>query len=139
DARPAARHPGGRRALPFPRRGGARMDGQRPRSPAQARPPRRRRDHHRRPSDFRRVAGYTHSVKRLFGFAVGGLACAVAGPFAAVVLAGGVAAAALLTTGSTATTTTGATTAPPPALIPPGVTIPGIAVGGLTPEEATPL
>ena len=79
-------------------------------------------------------------MKRLFGFAVGGLACAVAGAFAAVVLAGGVAAAALLTTGSTATTTTGATTtAPPPALIPPGVTISGIAVGGLTPEEATTL
>jgi lipoprotein-anchoring transpeptidase ErfK/SrfK len=77
-------------------------------------------------------------VKRLFGFAVGGLACATAGAFAAVVLAGGVSAAALLTTGSTATTTTGATTtAPLPALIPPGVTISGIPVGGLTPEDAT--
>jgi lipoprotein-anchoring transpeptidase ErfK/SrfK len=43
-----------------------------------------------------------------------------------------------LTTGSTATTTTGGTTTtPPPALIPPGVTISGIPVGGLTPEEAT--
>ncbi len=77
-------------------------------------------------------------MKRLFGFAVGGLACALAGAFAAVVLAGGVSAAALLTTGSTATTTTGTTTTtPPPALIPPGVTISGIAVGGLSPEEAT--
>lgn len=54
-----------------------------------------------------------------------------------MVLAGGVNAAGFLTTGSTATTTTGGTTtAPPPALIPPGVTISGIAVGGLTPEEA---
>jgi lipoprotein-anchoring transpeptidase ErfK/SrfK len=77
-------------------------------------------------------------VKRLFGFAVGGLACAAAGAFAAVVLAGGVSAAGLLTTGSTATTTTGGTTTNPlPALIPPGVTISGIPVGGLTPEEAT--
>ena len=57
-----------------------------------------------------------------------------------MVLAGGVSAAALLTTGSTATTTTGGTTTtPPPALIPPGVTISGIPVGGLTPEEATTL
>jgi len=79
-------------------------------------------------------------VKRLFGFAVGGLACAAAGAFAAVVLAGGVSAAGLLTTGTTATTTTGGTTtAPPPSLIPPGVTISGIAVGGLSPEEATTL
>jgi lipoprotein-anchoring transpeptidase ErfK/SrfK len=76
-------------------------------------------------------------VKRLFGLAVGGFACAAAGAFAAVVLAGGVSAA-LLATGSTGTTTTGGTTTtPPPALIPPGVTISGIPVGGLTPEEAT--
>ena len=75
---------------------------------------------------------------RRFGFAVSALACAAAGAFTAVVLAGGVSAAGFLTTGSTATTTTGGTTtAPPPALIPPGVTISGIAVGGLTPEEAT--
>jgi lipoprotein-anchoring transpeptidase ErfK/SrfK len=55
-----------------------------------------------------------------------------------VVLAGGVSAAGLLTTGSTATTTTGGTTTepPPPSLIPPGVTISGVPVGGLTPEEA---
>jgi lipoprotein-anchoring transpeptidase ErfK/SrfK len=52
-----------------------------------------------------------------------------------VVLAGGVSAAALLTTGTT--TTGGTTTTPPPALIPPGVTISGIPVGGLAPEEAT--
>jgi hypothetical protein len=81
-------------------------------------------------------------VKRLFGLAVGGLLCAVAGAFAAVVLASGVSAAALLTTGSTATTTTGGTTGtttttPAPALIPPGITISGIPVGGLSPEEAT--
>ena len=75
-------------------------------------------------------------MKRHFGLAVGGLACAAAGAFAAVVMAGGVSAA-LLTTGSTATTTTGTTTTPPPTLIPPGVTISGIAVGGLSPEEAT--
>ena len=76
-------------------------------------------------------------MKRHFGYAVGGLACAAAGAFAAVVMAGGVSAA-LLTTGSTATTTTGTTTTTPaPALIPPGVTIAGIAVGGLSPEEAT--
>jgi lipoprotein-anchoring transpeptidase ErfK/SrfK len=76
-------------------------------------------------------------VKRLFGFAVGGLACATAGAFAAVIMAGGVSAA-LLTIGSTGTTTTGGTTTtPPPTLIPPGVTISGIPVGGLTPEEAT--
>jgi len=67
------------------------------------------------------------------------VACAVAGALAAVVLAGGVSAAALLTTGST-TTTTGTTTTPtPPALIPPGVGISGIPVGGLSPETATDL
>jgi lipoprotein-anchoring transpeptidase ErfK/SrfK len=67
------------------------------------------------------------------------VACAAAGALAAVVLAGGVSAAALLTTGST-TTTTGTTTTPtPPALIPPGVGISGIPVGGLTPEAATEL
>ncbi len=77
-------------------------------------------------------------MRKRFGYAVLGLACAAAGAFAAVVLAGGVDAAGFLTTGSTATTTTGGTTTtPPPALIPPGVTISGIAVGGLTPEEAT--
>lgn len=75
---------------------------------------------------------------RRFGFAVSALACAAAGALTAVVLAGGVSAAGLLTTGSTATTTTGGTTTtPPPSLIPPGVTISGIPVGGLTPEEAT--
>ncbi len=52
-------------------------------------------------------------------------------------MAGGVSAAGILTTGSTATTTTGGTTTtPPPFLIPPGVTISGIPVGGLSPEEA---
>jgi len=77
-------------------------------------------------------------VRRL-GFAVCLVACAAAGALAAVVLAGGVSAAALLTTGST-TTTTGTTTTPtPPALIPPGVGISGIPVGGLTPEAATEL
>ena len=66
-----------------------------------------------------------------------GLACALAGAFAAVVIAGGVSAA-VADHGSTATTTTGTTTTTPaPALIPPGVTISGIAVGGLSPEEAT--
>ncbi|MEK6274862.1 MAG: L,D-transpeptidase family protein [Actinomycetota bacterium] len=74
---------------------------------------------------------------RRFGFAVSALACAAAGAFTAVVLAGGVNAAGFLTTGSTGTTTTGATTTTPaPFLIPPGVTISGIPVGGLTPEEA---
>jgi lipoprotein-anchoring transpeptidase ErfK/SrfK len=77
-------------------------------------------------------------VRRRFGFAICALACALAGAFTAAVVAGGVNAAGLLTTGSTATTTTGGTTTtPPPALIPPGVTISGIPVGGLTPEEAT--
>ena len=76
---------------------------------------------------------------RRLGFAVCLVACAAAGALAAVVLAGGVSAAALLTTGST-TTTTGTTTTPtPPALIPPGVSISGIPVGGLTPEAATEL
>ena len=76
---------------------------------------------------------------RRLGFAVCLVACAAAGALAAVVLAGGVSAAALLTTGST-TTTTGTTTTPtPPALIPPGVGISEIPVGGLTPEAATDL
>jgi hypothetical protein len=76
-------------------------------------------------------------VRRL-GFAVCVVACAAAGALAAVVLAGGVSAAALLTTGSTGTTTgTTTTTPPPPSLIPPGVTISGIPVGGLAPEQAT--
>jgi len=76
-------------------------------------------------------------VRRL-GFAVCILACAAAGALTAVVLAGGVSAAALLTTGSTATSTgTTTTTPPPPELIPPGVTISGIPVGGLSAETAT--
>ncbi|MEP6909880.1 MAG: L,D-transpeptidase family protein [Actinomycetota bacterium] len=77
---------------------------------------------------------------RRFGYVACAFACAAAGALAAAVLAGGVGAAGLLTTGSTATTTTGGTTTtPPPELIPPGVTISGIAVGGLTPEDATTL
>ena len=65
------------------------------------------------------------------------LACAAAGALTAVVLAGNVDAAGFLTTGSTATTTTvGTTTQPLPVLIPPGVTISGIPVGGMTPDEA---
>jgi lipoprotein-anchoring transpeptidase ErfK/SrfK len=66
-------------------------------------------------------------VRRL-GFAVVALACAAAGALAAVVLAGNVGAA-----GFQITTTT---TTPEPALIPPGVTISGIPVGGMTPDEA---
>jgi lipoprotein-anchoring transpeptidase ErfK/SrfK len=71
-------------------------------------------------------------VKR-FGFAVCALACAAAGALTSVVLAGGVSAAALLTTGPTGTTI-GTTT--PPELIPPGVMISRVPVGGLTPEDA---
>jgi len=74
-------------------------------------------------------------VRRL-GYAVVALACAAAGAFASVVLAGGVGAAGFLTTSTTGTTSTGTTTNPPPALIPPGVTISGLPVGGLTPDEA---
>jgi lipoprotein-anchoring transpeptidase ErfK/SrfK len=70
-------------------------------------------------------------VKRL-GFAVVALACAAAGALGAVVLAGNVGAAGFLTTTTTGTTTT----EPLPALIPPGVTISGIPVGGMTPDEA---
>jgi lipoprotein-anchoring transpeptidase ErfK/SrfK len=74
---------------------------------------------------------------RRFGLALAGVACAAAGALAAVVLAG-VSAASLLTTGSTGTTTgTTTTVPPPPELIPPGVTISGIPVGGLSPAEAT--
>jgi lipoprotein-anchoring transpeptidase ErfK/SrfK len=74
---------------------------------------------------------------RRVGFAVVALACAAAGALTAVVLAGNVGAAGFLTTGSTSTTTTGTTTTEPlPALIPPGVTISGIALGGMTPDEA---
>jgi lipoprotein-anchoring transpeptidase ErfK/SrfK len=73
---------------------------------------------------------------RRVGFAVVALACAAAGALTAVVLAGNVGAAGFLTTGSTATTTGTTTTEPLPALIPPGVTISGIAVGGMTPDEA---
>jgi lipoprotein-anchoring transpeptidase ErfK/SrfK len=58
------------------------------------------------------------------------LACALAGVFFAFVLVSGVGAQGLATTGST-------TDPPPPVLIPPGVAIGGIAVGGLSPEEAT--
>jgi L,D-transpeptidase-like protein/putative peptidoglycan binding protein len=71
-------------------------------------------------------------VKRL-GSAVAAIACAAAGALTAVVLAGSVGAAGFLTT---TTSTTGTTTEPLPALIPPGVTISGIAVGGMTPDEA---
>jgi lipoprotein-anchoring transpeptidase ErfK/SrfK len=70
-------------------------------------------------------------VRRL-GFAVVALACAAAGALTAVVLAGNVGAAGFLTT----TTTNTGTTEPLPALIPPGVTISGIPVGGMTPDEA---
>ena len=74
---------------------------------------------------------------RRLGVAVAALACAAAGALTAVVLAGNVDAAGFLTTGSTATTTTvGTTTQPLPVLIPPGVTISGIPVGGMTPDEA---
>jgi hypothetical protein len=72
---------------------------------------------------------------RRFRLALCALACAGAGALAAVVLAGGVSAASFVTTGTTGTTTT-TTTPAPPELIPPGVTISGIAVGGLPPEEA---
>ncbi len=71
---------------------------------------------------------------RRFGLALCALACAGAGALAAVVLAGGVSAASFVTTGTTAATTT--TVPAPPELIPPGVTISGIPVGGLSPEEA---
>jgi lipoprotein-anchoring transpeptidase ErfK/SrfK len=75
-------------------------------------------------------------VRRL-GYAVVALACAAAGAFASVVLAGGVGAAGFLTTSTTGTTSTGTTTTTPlPALIPPGVTISGVPVGGLTADEA---
>jgi lipoprotein-anchoring transpeptidase ErfK/SrfK len=57
------------------------------------------------------------------------LACAAVGLLAGLFLAPGVSARGLLTTGTT-------TTPPPPALIPPGVTISGIPVGGLIPEDA---
>jgi lipoprotein-anchoring transpeptidase ErfK/SrfK len=57
-------------------------------------------------------------------------ACAAAGVLGAFALAGGVGAQGLLAT------TTGTTTTPGPALVPPGVTISGIPVGGLAPEEA---
>jgi lipoprotein-anchoring transpeptidase ErfK/SrfK len=70
-------------------------------------------------------------VKRL-GFAVVAFACAAAGALAAVVLAGNVGAAGFQTTTTTGTTTT----EPLPALLPPGVTISGIPVGGMTPDEA---
>jgi lipoprotein-anchoring transpeptidase ErfK/SrfK len=70
-------------------------------------------------------------VKRL-GFAVVAFACAAVGALAAVVLAGNVGAAGFLTTTTTGTTTT----EPLPVLIPPGVTISGIPVGGMTPEDA---
>ena len=69
---------------------------------------------------------------RRLGFAVVALACAAAGALTAVVLAGSVGAAGFLVTTTTGTTTT----TPEPALIPPGVTISGIAVGGMTPDEA---
>ena len=69
-------------------------------------------------------------VRRL-GIAVVAIACAAAGALTAVVLAGNVGAAGFLTT------TTGTTTTEPlPVLIPPGVTISGIPVGGMTPDEA---
>ena len=70
-------------------------------------------------------------MKRL-GFAVVTLACAAAGALTAVVLAGSVGAAGFQTTTTTGTTST----EPLPVLIPPGVTISGIPVGGMSPEEA---
>ena len=72
---------------------------------------------------------------RRVGFAVVALACAAAGALSAVVLAGNVGAAGFGTT-ATGTTTGATTTEPLPALIPPGVTISGIPVGGMTPDEA---
>ncbi len=56
-------------------------------------------------------------------------ACALTGVSFAFVLAGGV--------GAQGFATTGPITTPAPPLIPPGVTITGIAVGGMTPETAT--
>jgi lipoprotein-anchoring transpeptidase ErfK/SrfK len=66
---------------------------------------------------------------RRSGLALAALfACALAGLLFAFVVASGV--------GAQALTTTGTTTEPEPALVPPGVTIAGIAVGGLSPENA---
>jgi lipoprotein-anchoring transpeptidase ErfK/SrfK len=69
-------------------------------------------------------------VRRLGPAALALVVCAAAGVFSATMLAGGVSAQSLLTT--TGATTTG----PDPALIPPGVTISGVPVGGLTPDDA---
>jgi hypothetical protein len=76
-------------------------------------------------------------VRRLGPAACALVACAAAGAVSAFLLAPGVSAQGLLTTGSTATATTATTTGPaPPVLIPPGVTISSIPVGGLSPEMA---
>lgn len=72
-------------------------------------------------------------MKRL-GFAVVTFVCGAAGALTAVVLAGNVGAAGFQATTTTGTATT--TTEPLPALLPPGVTISGIPVGGMTPDEA---
>jgi lipoprotein-anchoring transpeptidase ErfK/SrfK len=72
---------------------------------------------------------------RRVGFAVVALACAAAGALSAVVLAGNVGAAGFDAT-TTGTTTGTTTTEPLPVLIPPGVTVSGIPVGGMTPDEA---
>ena len=74
---------------------------------------------------------------RRLGYAVVALACAAAGALASVVLAGGVGAAGFLTTSTTGDDDHRHHDDDPlPALIPPGVTISGIPVGGLTPDEA---
>jgi lipoprotein-anchoring transpeptidase ErfK/SrfK len=70
-------------------------------------------------------------VRRPGSVALAFATCAAAGVFSAFVLAGGVGAQGLL-----ATTATGTTTTPGPALVPPGVTVSGVPIGGLAPEEA---
>ena len=105
-----------------------------------ARPPRRRRRRsHGRSSYLPAVRGYTSIVKRLVLFAVGGARLRCRGcvrgrrPRPAASARPALADHRLdRDHDDRATTTT-----PPPALIPPGVTISGIAVGGLSPEEAT--
>jgi lipoprotein-anchoring transpeptidase ErfK/SrfK len=73
------------------------------------------------------LQGYTQGVRRSGSALAGLLVCAAAGVVLAFATAGGVGAQG---------PPTGTTTAAPSALIPPGVTIGGVAVGGMSPETA---
>src|SRR5581483_1641821 len=135
-APPRALLAGGRRGLAPPRRARRRLDGERSRGRLAARGGRRRRDRDGRPGNGR---GYTSAaVKRLHAVVLFVLGFAAAGAFSGAVIADVTTSTSTSTAATTNAATTTTTTAPPPPanVVPPGVRVAGIRVGGLAPAEA---